>query len=423
MKLVVMGETKGMNYADWAGEVDFVSNDHYLLTGPQAQDELSFSANLTGSLAGGRPWYLMEHSTSAVNWQPINLAKKPGGLARDSLTHVAYGADAVCFFQWRQSAGGAEKYHSAMVPHAGEDSDVFRSVTALGATLAALAPIAGTLRQRATAAIVFDWESWWASELDSHPTSRLRYRQEALDWYSAFLAAGVRVDVIGPAGDLTGYDLLVAPILHVVPGELARRLEEYVASGGHLVTTYFSGIVDENDHVWLGGYPGALRDLLGIRIEEFGPLLEGDTVDLDIGVTGTLWTDRIDITDPATEALAVYKTGDHAGRPAITLRRTPAGSASYVSTRLGPDGLAAVLPELLTVSGVVPELPAEVRGLVDLAVRTDGTHHYWFLSNRADHDVDLSAISGEPLQGPSLAQGATLAPGQVRILRRASAPE
>ncbi len=419
---MVMGETKGMNYADWAGEVDFVSNDHYLLTGPQAQDELSFSANLTGSLAGGRPWYLMEHSTSAVNWQPTNLAKKPGGLARDSLTHVAYGADAVCFFQWRQSAGGAEKYHSAMVPHAGEDSEVFRSVTDLGATLAALAPIAGTLRQPANAAILFDWESWWASELDSHPTSRLRYRQEALDWYSAFLAAGVRADVIDPAGDLTGYDLLVAPILHVVPAELARRLEEYVTSGGHLVTTYFSGIVDENDHVWLGGYPGALRELLGIRIEEFGPLLEGDTVELDIGVTGSLWTDRIDRTDPATEALAVYKTGDQAGRPAITLRRTPAGSASYVSTRLGPDGLAAVLPELLTVSGVVPDLPAEVRGLVDLAVRTDGRQHYWFLTNRADHDVDLSAISGEPLRGPSLAKDAILAPGQVRILRRPGSP-
>ncbi|MGN9781459.1 beta-galactosidase [Nonomuraea sp. ZG12] len=415
---MVMGETKGMNYADWAGEVDFVSNDHYLLTGPQAQDELSFSANLTGSLAGGRPWYLMEHSTSAVNWQPVNLAKKPGGLARDSLTHVAYGADAVCFFQWRQSAGGAEKYHSAMVPHAGEDSDVFRSVTELGATLAALAPIAGTVRRRAAAAIVFDWESWWAGELDSHPSSRLRYRQEALDWYSAFLAAGVRADVIGVADDLTGYDLLVAPILHVVPGELARRLEEYVASGGHLVTTYFSGIVDENDHVWLGGYPGALRDLLGIRIEEFGPLLDGDTVDLDIGVTGTLWTDRIDLTDPATEALAVYKTGDHAGRPAITLRRTPAGSASYVSTRLGPDGLAAVLPDLLNVSGVASELPAEVRGLVDLAVRTDGTDDYWFLTNRGDHDADLSAVSGDPLPGPSLAQHTTLTPGQVRILRR-----
>lgn len=105
---MVMGNTKGMNYADWAAEIDFVSNDHYVVPGPQDRDELSFSANLVSGIAGGRPWFLMEHSTSAVNWQPINVAKRPGDLARDSLVHVAHGADAVCFFQWRQSAAGAE---------------------------------------------------------------------------------------------------------------------------------------------------------------------------------------------------------------------------------------------------------------------------------------------------------------------------
>ncbi|GAB2922245.1 beta-galactosidase [Nonomuraea fastidiosa] len=418
---MVMGETKGMNYADWASEVDFVANDHYVLTGPQAQDELSFSANLTGMLAGGEPWFLMEHSTSAVNWQPVNLAKRPGGMARDSLTHVGYGADAVCFFQWRQSAGGAEKYHSAMVPHAGEDSDVFRAVTDLGATLAALAPVAGSRRRPARAAILFDWESWWAAELDSHPTSLLRYRQEALDWYSAFLAAGVRADVVPVAAELSGYDLVVAPILHVVPAALARRLEAYVAGGGHLVATYFSGIVDQDDRVWLGGYPGALRDLLGIRIQEFGPLLDGDGVDLDLGVTGTLWTDRIDLAGPETEVLAAYKTGEQAGRPAITRRRSGAGTASYVSTRLGPDGLAVLLPLLLEPAGVGSELPDELRGQVELAVRTDGRYDYWFLVNRGDRQVDVSALDGEPLTGPSLAPDAALKPGQVRVLRRPAA--
>ncbi|MEV0146236.1 MULTISPECIES: beta-galactosidase [unclassified Nonomuraea] len=415
---MVMGETKGMDFADWAREVDFVSNDHYLLTGPQAQDELSFSANLTGRLAGGEPWFLMEHSTSAVNWQPVNLAKRTGGMARDSLTHVAYGADAVCFFQWRQSAGGAEKYHSAMIPHAGTDSEVFRSVVDLGATLEALAPVAGTRRRRAAAAIVFDWDSWWASELDSHPTSRLRYRQEALDWYSAFAAAGVRVDVIGSADDLSHYDLLVAPILYVVPQALADRLSGYVAGGGHLVTTYFSGIVDENDHVWLGGHPGALRDLLGIRIEEFGPLLDGDRVDLDLGVSGTLWSDRIDVTGSDVKVVAGYTSGEHAGRPAITTRPVGTGSASYVSTRLGPEGLRPVLALLLATSGVRSELPAAVAGAVELAVRAGADADYWFLINRTDESVVVDGVAGEVLRGPCLAAGPTLGPRQVCVLRR-----
>ena len=386
---MVMGETKGMDYADWAAEVDFVSNDHYRLPGPQSVDELSFSANLTGNLAGGRPWFLMEHSTSAVNWQPVNLPKKPGELERDSLLHVAHGADAVCFFQWRQSKAGAEKYHSAMVPHAGTDSDLFRSVASLGARLASLADLAGSPRTPARAAILFDWQSWWASELDSHPTDRLRYRQEALDWYTTFLDLGVRADVVPVAADLSGYDVVVAPVLHVVPSALAGRLRSYADGGGHLVTTYFSGIVDEHDQVWLGGYPGALRDLLGIRIEEFGPLLDDERAGLDNGTTGSMWTDRIDLTDPAVAVLASYKTGDLAGRPAVTRRPVGAGSASYVSTRLGPEGLAVVLGELLALAGVTSDLPADLRGRVEVAVRGDFT----FVVNRTDGPLDISVLA------------------------------
>ena len=389
---MVMGETKGMNYADWAGEVDFVANDHYVLPGPQARDELSFSANLVGNLAGGRPWFQMEQSTSAVNWQLINVAKKPGEMVRDSLTHVAHGADAVCYFQWRQSAAGAEKYHSAMLPHAGTDSEVFRAVTAFGARLGSLSAVAGTSRTRAKAAILFDWTSWWAAELDSHPTDRLAYRQEALDWYTAFLDLGVRADVVPLDAPLEQYAVVVAPVLHVVPAALAARLTAYVYAGGHLVTTYFSGIVDEHDHVWLGGYPGALRDLLGLRIEEFAPLLDDERVELDNGASGTLWTDRIDVTDQATEVLVSYKTGEMAGRAAVTRRVAGAGSAAYVSTRLGPDGLAPVLGELLDRAGVRSELPEEVRGRVELAVRGD----IRFLINRTDGPVDLSGVPGAP---------------------------
>jgi beta-galactosidase len=421
---MVMGETKGMNYADWASEVDFVSNDHYYTPGPQGLDELSFSANLTGHLAAGRPWFLMEHSTSAVNWQPINLAKRPGELGRDSLVHVAHGADAVCFFQWRQSKAGAEKYHSAMLPHAGTDSAVFRAVAQLGQDLKTIQPVAGTTQLPSRAAVLFDWDSWWASELDSHPTDRLRYRQEALDWYTAFLANGVPVDVVPVAADLSGYDLVVAPILHVVPAALASRLSEYVAGGGHLVTTYFSGIVNEDDHIWLGGYPGALRDLLGIRIEEFGPLLDGDSVTLDNGADGTLWTDRIDVVASDVEVLAWYKTGEHAGRAAITRRSAagsddgvpgggPAGSATYVSTRLGPDGLTPLLADLLRAAGIASPLPAEARGQVELAVRTGGDREFWFLINRTDVPVELPGVQGEALLGSVT----PLAPRSVAVLR------
>ncbi|MEU0526197.1 beta-galactosidase [Streptomyces niveus] len=416
---MVMGGTKGMNYPDWAAEIDFVSNDHYAHPGPQDRDELSFSANLTSGIAGGRPWFLMEHSTSAVNWQPVNVPKRQGELARDSLLHVAHGADAVSFFQWRQSAAGAEKYHSAMVPHAGPDSDVFRAVTGLGQTLRTLAPVAGTEREPARVGILFDWDSWWACEQDSHPTARLDYRQEALDWYSALLALGVRADVVTTRNDLERYDLLIAPVLHMIPAPLATRLTRYVDDGGHLVTTYFSGVVDENDHIWLGGHPGALRELLGIRIEEFGPLLDGESVPLDGAGPGTLWTDRITVTDPGTEVLASYGTGAYAGRPAVTRRTQGRGSAAYVSTRLGVSGLVGLLPKLLATAGVESELPGPARGSVEQAVRRDAGSRYLFLVNRTDGPVPLPGVTGEILTGRTDTEGVlVLAPREVAVLRQ-----
>ncbi|MFG2281587.1 beta-galactosidase [Streptomyces asoensis] len=417
---MVMGNTKGMNYPDWADEIDFVSNDHYVHPGPQDRDELSFSANLTSGIAAGRPWFLMEHSTSAVNWQPVNVAKRPGELARDALLHVAHGADAVCYFQWRQSAAGAEKYHSAMVPHAGADSDVFRAVAELGATLRTLAPVAGTERETAAVGILFDWDSWWASEQDSHPTSLLDYRQEALDWYSALLALGVRADLVTTRSDLSRYRVLIAPVLHVVQAGLAKELTRYTEQGGHLVTTYFSGVVDENDHIWLGGYPGALRDLLGIRIEEFGPLLAGESVELDDSTSGSLWTDRITLADGDTEVLAHYRSGVHAGRPAVTRRRNGGGSATYVSTRLGVDGLRSLLPRLLEPAGVASELPLQARGSVELTVRRGAEGRFLFLVNRTDESVPVTGVDGEVLFGTATPDGLVLGPREVAVLRQSA---
>lgn len=416
---MVMGESRGMNYADWAGEVDFVSNDHYMRPGAQALDELSFSANLTGNIAGGRPWFLMEHSTSAVNWQPVNRAKAPGETARDSLLHVAHGADAVCFFQWRQSAAGAEKYHSAMVPHAGPDSAVFRSVAELGARLERLAPLTGSHRKRAPVAIVFDWESWWACEQDSHPSSLLRYRQEALDWYSALLSRGVRADVVPLGTPLEDYRMAIAPVLHMVTEERAKELVRYAEGGGHLVATYFSGVVDENDHAWLGGYPGPLRELMGIRIEEFAPLQADEQVRLDDGGVGTLWSDDITVTDPRVEVLASYAEGPRAGQAAITRRQAGMGSAAYVSTRLGAQGLSGVLSRLLASAGVSGELPPGLRGRVELAVRVGDGAEYWFVVNRTAESVDIAGLGGELLDPADAAGGGTrvLPPRGVAVLR------
>ncbi len=165
----------GIDYDKWGYDVDFVSNDHYFTPGEAHFDELAYSASLCDGIARKNPWFLMEHSSSAVNWRPINYRVEPGELVRDSLAHLAMGSDAICYFQWRQSKAGAEKWHSSMVPHAGPDSQIFRDVCELGADLNKLADegLLSTKLVKSKVAVVFDYESQWATEHTATPTQEV----------------------------------------------------------------------------------------------------------------------------------------------------------------------------------------------------------------------------------------------------------
>ena len=246
-----------LDYDDWGDEVDFVSNDHYFIPGEAHLDELAFSASLVDGIARKDPWFLMEHSTSAVNWREINYRKEPGQLVRDSLAHVAMGADAVCYFQWRQSKAGAEKFHSAMVPHAGEDSAVFRDVCELGADLNKLSDegILGSRLAKSRVAVVFDYESEWATEHTATPTQHVHHVDEPLAWFRALADQGVTADVVPVRGAWDDYEMVVLPSVYLLSEETTRRVRDYVVGGGRLVVTYYTGISDEKDHVWLGGDP------------------------------------------------------------------------------------------------------------------------------------------------------------------------
>ncbi|MCO7204687.1 beta-galactosidase [Microbacterium sp. CnD16-F] len=412
---MVAQNVRDIDYPSWVGDVDFVSNDHYLRPGELGRDDLSFWANLTGNIAGGLPWFLMEHATSAVNWREVNPPKRPGELMRDALTHVGHGADAVCYFQWRQSRAGGERYHSGMVPHAGEHSRVFRDVVALGGALRDLAPVHGSRREQARVAIVFDYESWWVSGRDAHPTDALAYDADALAWYRALLDLGVRADVIPVGASFDGYEVLIAPMLHVMPDDLRARLTSYTDAGGHLVTTYFSGIVDQNDRVWLGGYPGALRELLGVMVEEFVPLLPGERVALASGAAASAWTERIVHIGDDVEVLDTYAEGDLAGAPAVTRRRLRAGgSATYVSADIGRDGVRAVLAGL-GLDALAGD-PRSADGRLDVIERGDAEARYVFISNRTDDEV-VAPVFGDVLVGAGAASGVLVPPRGVVVVR------
>ncbi|GAA1175035.1 beta-galactosidase [Nesterenkonia xinjiangensis] len=408
--------SKHMDYFAWAADMDVIATDHYTIADDDERHiELAFSADLTRGVADGRPWMLMEHSTSAVNWQLHNRTKSPDEMLRDSLSHVARGADAVMFFQWRQSAAGAEKYHSAMVPHAGADTDVFRTTVRLGEILQALEPVRGST-VRAQTAVLFDYEAWWASELDSHPRNDFSYPAEVMHWYRALWQAGVTVDVVHPSADLSGYRAIVVPSLYLVRDEHAQALADAAEAGASVLITFFSGIVDEHDAVRLGGYPGAFRELLGIRTEEFWTLQGRDSHALDDGGRGEFWAEKTHLVlDQGATAVRSWTEGPLAGHPAVTRRPLGAGAAWYVGTRPDAATLRQLVDAVLEEAGVAAE--AEAPEDVEVVRRhgEDGGA-YLFVLNHTEQDAVVAAHGRELITGAEVPGELTVRAGEVAVV-------
>ena len=392
-----------LDYDDWGREVDFVSNDHYFIPGEAHLDELAFSASLVDGIARKDPWFLMEHSTSAVNWRPVNYRKEPGQLVRDSLAHVAMGADAVCYFQWRQSKAGAEKFHSAMVPHAGEDSAVFRDVCELGADLNTLADngLLGTKLAKSKVAVVFDYESEWASEHTATPTQKVHHVDEPLQWFRALADHGVTADVVPVRGAWDDYEMVVLPSVYLLSEETTRRVRDYVVGGGRLVVTYYTGISDERDHVWLGGYPGSIRDVVGVRVEEFMPMGDDfpgvpDCLGLSNGAVAHDIADVIGSVDGTATVLETFKDDPWTGMdgaPAIVAHTFGEGRSVYVGARLGRDGIALSLPEILDSLGMAEAGGNDGRVLRVEREGADGSR-FVFSFNRT-HETVRVPVEGE----------------------------
>ncbi|MGH3253301.1 MAG: beta-galactosidase, partial [Trebonia sp.] len=412
----------------WAAELDVVSVDSYPdPADPEAHLLSAMTCDLTRSVGGGRPWVLMEQAPNAVNWRAVNVTKAPGQYRALSLQAVARGADAVLSFQWRAAAAGAEKFHSGMLPHAGTDSRVWREVTGLGADLGRLAPVAGR-PVRAEVALLLDWESWWALELDSHP-SRLHLVDLLREFYRPLFGAGVNVGFAHPESDLSGYRLVLVPALYLVSDAGADNLRRFAADGGTVVVSFFSAIVDPSDRIRLGGYPAPWRDLLGLRVEELAPLPEGASVRLDGAIEamggvpvggvavggvavggGRVWQDAIDLR--GAEPLLRYATGHLAGRAAATRHPYGRGEAFYLGT----------LPDRATLRGLVERAcrRAGVEFGTDLPPGVEAVRRgdYRFVISHLDHpvDLDLGGKSLDLLTSDIVGPAAVLGPRGALVL-------
>lgn len=415
-----MGFHHATDYWRWAPQVDVVADDVY---GDPADAlsplTLALTHDLMRSLAGGGPWMVMEQAAGAVNWRAHNVPKSPARMRLDSLRAIARGADGSCFFQWRASAFGAERFHSGMLPHAGPDTRLHRAVRAHGAELRLLAPVLGT-RVEARAAIVFDWSSWWAAEEPAQPSDRLRVMDQVRAYYRPLWQAGVAVDVVRPGADLSGYDLVAVPQLYLLDDADAQNLRGVVDRGGVLLLGPFSAVADRDGHVRQGRFPVPFADLVGASGEEHCPLPDsGAPVASDAiwDFTAHMWAERLRL--EGGEAVAEFMGADLEGCPAIVRHRHSSGGEAWYVAATPPqqvlDEVVRQCAEAAGVRGVLDHVPDGVE-----AVRR-GPVLFLFNAGSEERKVALPGSFHDLLTGAHHAGAAHLPPeGVVALIERTS---
>lgn len=406
-----MGTYKGLDYFKWAKEIDMISWDCYpgYDTPP---GYISMCHDLMRGLKNA-PFMLMEQTPSQQNWQAYNALKKPGQLRAQSYQTLAHGADTIQYFQLRKSIGGCEKFHGAVIDHSGtEKTRVFQEVKQIGAEVEKIGSQLLGSKNKADVGIIFDWDTYWALEYSCGPSVDLRYVDQIYKYYQFFYDRNIAVDMISVNSDFSKYRIIAAPVMYMVKEGMKEALETFVSNGGILILTYLSGIVNETDNVHLGGYPGPLRELAGIWVEETDALSPERKNRVKFA-DGTVFQCEI-VCDlihlEKAVSLAMYEEDFYAGMPAVTENSYNQGFVYYLGSSMDKEGIAAILQKVINKS----ELSAVLSEQTELEVtrRIAENDVYDFLINFKNKEilVPTSIVGKEDIITGKIVERGTIIP-------------
>lgn len=390
-----MGTFKPLDYFKWAEHMDIISWDNYPSYG-DSPSVVAMSHDLMRGLKSGDPFMLIEQSPSQANWQPYNSVKRPGEMRLQSYQALAHGADSVMFFQMRQSIGACEKYHAAVISHAdSENTRTFKECSELGKELKALGDTIIDSKYNSKVGIIFDWDNWWAVEFSSGPSIELKYLPQIQKYYSGFHNKNIPVDFVKPNDDFSKYDIIIAPVLYMLKDNVANNIKNFVSKGGTFLTTFFSGYVDSNDRVKLGGYPSELRDLLGLWVEELDALppeinnsimMNSSLENFDSEYKCNMLFDIINL-EGAT-ALGTYSSDFYKDRPAFTLNKYGDGEAYYIASNPETKFVDDLVTYLYSKHSL--SLDFETQSGVEITKRVKDDKNIFFVLNHNNESVSLS---------------------------------
>lgn len=388
----LMANFDELDYSRLSGPLDFVAWDSYLPDGVTWVDSARYHDQMRG--LKGRNFWVAETAPGHVNWTTYNPDLRPGEARLRALQAVAHGADGLFYFQWRAFRGGAEQYHSALLPHDGIPGRLYAEAAGLGAELATLRPLLRDSAPRPEVAILGDMPSYWALQHQPHSALLRDAELYVRPWYGALRRRNIATAIIPPAASLAGYKLVVAPSLHVVDPAVAQALHAYVAAGGVLIIGPRSGFKTPSNTVTEQPLPGPLGALAGVRVAEWAALMPDETRTLSgelpaAPLTASLWRELLE--PRGATPIARYAGGRDDGQVAVTAHPVGAGIACYTGV-LGDsiaESLTAYALELARVTPVL-ETPAGVEACLRRGTRGDCL----FLLNHGDRRQEVALAAG-----------------------------
>ena len=407
--------TYELNYFAFRDALDVISWDNYpewhnpYMGNEEVAKDCAMTHDMMRSLQK-KPFLLMECTPNATNWQGVSKLKKPGMHQLSVIEAVAHGADSGQYFQLRQSRGSCEKFHSAVISNTGtENTRTFREVTDIGAVLEQLSDRVYGSGTPAETAILFDTENKWALDKCQGPRNiGLDYFGNIRRNYSYFWKNGINVDIIDSTFDLSGYKLVIAPMLYLFRDGIQEKLRRFVRNGGTLVTTCFTGVVNDTDLSFLGeATEDKLSDVLGLWVEEVDSLYDCES-------NRTTWNGKsyslkelCEICHPTTcETLAVYETDFYAGKPVLTKNQFGKGVAYHVSASADTDFFHALYAKLAAACDLTYAIRTAVPDGVSLTWRQSDTEKLIFVQNFGDSAAAVqldqpyeNILSGETVSG------------------------
>ena len=316
-------------------------------------DFQAFHHDLYRAVGNGR-WWVMEQQPGPVNWAPYNPAPLAGMVRLWTLEAFAHGAEAVCYFRWRQAPFAQEQMHAGLLrPDSVDAPAMAEAVTVAGELKAAPDVVIGT----APVALIFDYDAEFAWETQPQGQG-LSYFGLVFDLYRALRKLGVSLDIVPPSTrDFSGRKLVIAAGLMTMEADLKTAL---VAAG---------------IPVLLGPRSGSRTAEMAIPVP-LPPAVDG--LDVTVTLVETLRADSPMELAQGGAFIGYREEIEGDGVVVETLRdgRAAMMRSGMVSYLAGwPDGAAAdrILRDLCGDAGVaVMDLPEGLR------VRDTGAERFWF---------------------------------------------